>query len=148
MDAAGIVATDRVGGVVMAIFSSRAQQFARRFVKFCLVGGTGVVVNTAVLFALTEWGRVGLAVASPLAVEVAIINNFYWNNSWTFRAQGVNAGRLVKFNLVSLVGMAITTGVLLFLVNTFSLHYLIANLFGIGVAMVWNFLLNFFWTWG
>jgi dolichol-phosphate mannosyltransferase len=148
MDAARTVETDQVGGVVMAVFGSRVQQFARRFVKFCLVGGSGVVVNTAVLFALTEWGRVGLAVASPLAVEVAIINNFYWNNSWTFRAGGVNAGRLVKFNLVSLVGMAITTGVLLFLVNTFGLHYLIANFFGIGVAMIWNFLLNFFWTWG
>lgn len=132
----------------MAVISSRVQQFARRFVKFGLVGGSGVVVNTAALFALTEWARVGLSIASPIAVEFAIINNFYWNNVWTFRARGIDAGRLVKFNLVSLVGMAITTGVLLFLVGNFGIHYLIANLFGIGVAMVWNFLVNFFWTWG
>ena len=132
----------------MAVPGGRFQLFARRFVKFCLVGGSGVAVNTAALFALTEWARLSLAIASPLAVEVAILNNFYWNNAWTFRAGSVDFGRLVKFNLVSLVGMAITTGVLLYLVNNFGLHYLIANLFGIGVAMVWNFLINFFWTWG
>ena len=132
----------------MAILDGRFRLFARRFVKFCLVGGSGVALNTAVLYGLTESAQMSLAIASPLAVEVAILNNFYWNNAWTFRARGVELGRLVKFNLVSLVGMAITTGVLLALVNNFDIHYLIANLFGIGVAMVWNFLINFFWTWG
>ncbi len=125
----------------------RTQRVARQFVKFCLVGGSGVVVNMALLFVLHEVLRLRLILASPVAVEASILNNFFWNNLWTFRAGSVQPRRLVKFNLVSLVGMAITTGILTFLVEHYGVYWAIANLVAIGVATLWNFALNFLWTW-
>ena len=124
-----------------------ARRLARQFAKFCLVGGSGVIVNSGVLYLLHEWLRLALLLASPLAVEMAILNNFFWNNLWTFRARSIELPRLAKFNLVSLGGLVITTSILYVLAEHYGLHYLVANLIAIGVATLWNFTLNLFWTW-
>lgn len=125
----------------------RAPRVTRQFVKFCLVGGSGVLVNTALLYFLHEWLNIRLLFASPIAVEAAVINNFFWNSQWTFRSASADLRRLAKFNLVSLGGLAITTGGLYYLTEAHKLHYLIANLIAIGVATIWNFGINFVWTW-
>jgi dolichol-phosphate mannosyltransferase len=125
----------------------RAGRVTRQFVKFSMVGGSGVIVNSALLYFLHEWFHVRLLIASPIAVEAAIINNFFWNNQWTFRSASVDLKRFAKFNLVSLGGLAITTGGLYYLTEAHKIHYLIANLIAIGVATIWNFGINFLWTW-
>lgn len=64
--------------------------------------------------------------------------------------------RFVKFNAVSLVGLVITTAITTFLASQYGpelravagdAYFVPANLVGIGVAMVWNFLANALWTW-
>ena len=133
---------------MITLGDAKTRKVARQFAKFCLVGGSGVIVNSGLLFMLVEWLHLRLFVASPVAVEASILNNFLWNNLWTFRARSVQLPRLAKFNLVSLGGMVITTGVLYFLAEHGGLHYLVANLIAIVVATLWNFALNFLWTWG
>ena len=120
---------------------------SQRIVKFGLVGATGVLVNSAVLYAGHTLLGLPLLLASAIAVEVAVVNNFTLNNLWTFGQRSFKFGRLVQFNLVSLGGMAITTGVLVGLVNLYAIHYLIANLIAIGLATTWNYVLNSLWTW-
>ena len=124
------------------------RQCSRVFPRFVTVGFTGLIVNTTLLFLLYERLRLPLLIASPIAVEAAILNNFFWNNRWTFNAPPLALGRLAKFNLVSLGGLAITTSLLFILVEGFGIHYLLANLMAIAVATIWNFLLSFFWAWG
>ncbi len=121
---------------------------ANRLLKFTLVGSSGVVVNTIVLYLGHEVGGLPLLLASALAVETAVISNFLWNNLWTFSQSSFTWRRLLKFNLVSLGGLAITVVVLYALVQYLALHYLVANLLAIGVATIWNFLVNSLWTWG
>jgi dolichol-phosphate mannosyltransferase len=140
-DARGARAIEAIGRI-------RRNRLARQFVKFCLVGGSGVAVNTVFLYLLHERLGLRLLLASPVAVEMAILNNFFWNNLWTFRATQVKLSRLAKFNLVSLGGLAITTGLLYLLAERYALvHYLVANLAGIAVATLWNFGVNLLWTW-
>jgi dolichol-phosphate mannosyltransferase len=85
---------------------------ARTFIKFCIVGATGVGVNLAAFAALLAWGS-NPYVASPLAVEVSILWNFLLNNAWTFRyrpkAEHIGV-RGLKFNMVSLASLAVTFG--------------------------------------
>lgn len=79
--------------------------FTVRFLKFCAVGASGVFVNLAVLWLLTEAG-VRSSFASAWAIEVSILSNFAINERWTFadRAEGTLLGRALRFQLVSLVG--------------------------------------------
>jgi dolichol-phosphate mannosyltransferase len=58
-----------------------------RFIRFGLVGGSGVVVDMGMLFLLADprtlgWG---LSLSKTLAAETAIVNNFIWNDVWTSR---------------------------------------------------------------
>jgi dolichol-phosphate mannosyltransferase len=116
--------------------------------KFLVVGGTGVLVNSLALFILFQWAHLPLLVASALSVELAIFNNFCWNDRWTFRRAQFSLSRFVRFNLVSLGGLIITTSTLWILVRHSGLYYLAANLLGIALATAWNFAVSSWWTWG
>ena len=107
-----------------------------------------MLVNSLALLILFQLAHLPLLVASALATELAIVNNFCWNDHWTFRRPQLSLGRFVKFNLVSLAGLAITVCTLWILVNHLGLYYLAANLLGIALAIAWNFAANSFWTWG
>jgi dolichol-phosphate mannosyltransferase len=124
----------------------------RRFIKFCLVGASGVLVNMGLLWLLTEVVGLFYLVSAAIAIETSIINNFILNDIWTFRdrrAPGRTAGlvRLLKFNLVSAAGIGINMGVLWTCTEVLGIYYLISNLCGIAAAMLWNFIINLSWTW-
>lgn len=119
-----------------------------KFGKFMAVGATGVLVNTIVLFILYDQLRLSLIASSVASVEVAIASNFFWNNLWTFRTPDHVLSRFIRFNVVSLGGLAITTASVWILVTYLDSYYLVANLIGISLATTWNFALNLIWTWG
>ncbi len=123
-----------------------------RFVKFCLVGASGVGVDLGLTKLLTEFVGLFYVLSGAIATECAIISNFTLNDYITFRdrrSKGAKAFlyRLVQFNVVSLAGLGITQGVLWLLTSFFGVYYLVSKLCGIAVAMVWNYLANRWWTW-
>ncbi len=80
------------------------------FLKFCVVGGTGVIVNLGVFTPLLAWG-LDKYLASPIAIEASIISNFILNSYWTFehRRTGTPMGvRGLQFNLVSILALGIS----------------------------------------
>jgi putative flippase GtrA len=121
----------------------------RRPIRFGLVGLSGVVVNTSVLWALARGMQLPVPLASALATETAILSNFALNDRWTFRAarQHPLLMRLLRFNGVSLGGLAITMLLVTLLTGYGDLHLLPANLLAIGGAMAWNYIVNSRWTW-
>lgn len=124
----------------------------RRFIKFCLVGGSGVLVNMGLLWLLTEAAGLPYLLSSAISIETAIISNFTLNDFFTFpdrRSPTIRSSlnRLLKFNLVCLGGLAINLGVLWLLTDIFGVYYLISNLVGIAVAVLWNYTINTWWTW-
>jgi len=77
-----------------------------RFIKFCVVGASGVVVNLAML-ALFDGLGMQQSLASACAIQVSILSNFAVNDLWTFRDQrgeGTAMNRLLRFQGVSMVG--------------------------------------------
>ena len=128
-----------------------------RFLRFGLVGGSGVAVNMAALWLLHLQLGFNLGRSSVAAIALAIVNNFLWNNFWTFGARGIQARRAGRFVAISLVGMVVNVAVLHALVAAgLALSPVLvetqlalpANLAGILVATGWNFLANARWTWG
>ncbi|MCG2686441.1 glycosyltransferase family 2 protein, partial [Candidatus Parcubacteria bacterium] len=91
--------------VVLALRWERSQ----RFIKFALVGGLGLLLQT-IVFELFR-GRIGPDNAAAVGGELAIISNFIWNNLWTFRDRALTRRRILpkflQFNLTSLVAIAI-----------------------------------------
>lgn len=121
----------------------------RRFGKFGIVGASGVIINTVVLWLLTHGLNVYYLIASPIAIEVALCSNYLLNNNWTFldrRAGFVTWAGLARYHAVSLGGMLINVGILHVLVTWTGMPVVAANLVGIGVATIWNFVLSVGWT--
>jgi dolichol-phosphate mannosyltransferase len=129
------------------------QNVSRRYtrpISFGLVGLSGVVVNTVILWGLVHGLGLPVLLSSALATEAAILSNFLLNDRWTFRTaahQAMFVQRLLRFNGVALGGMLITTAVLVALTTHEHLPVLLANLLAIGAAMGWNYVVNSRWTW-
>jgi dolichol-phosphate mannosyltransferase len=90
-----------------------------RFIRFGIVGGSGVFVNLGIYGLLTRlltWGATlwGRYASYALSVEISIITNFLLNDVWTFADRRGRSGawaRFLKFHVVSLVGAVVNWGV-------------------------------------
>ncbi|RLD56345.1 MAG: hypothetical protein DRI97_07670 [Bacteroidetes bacterium] len=120
------------------------------FIKFAIVGGSGVVVNMGLLFILTRFLSVRLEIASPIAIEVSILTNFTLNNLWTFKKRNTHVPfwtRLFRYHLVTGLAGIVNYLALLLLVNNFGLHDMLSNLIGILIGTIITYSLNSLWTW-
>jgi dolichol-phosphate mannosyltransferase len=122
-----------------------------RFLKFGIVGASGIFVNMFFLWLMHEKFSLPLAVASLIAVAFAILNNFLWNDFWTWSDKNTEKKypffhRLWRYYLSASLGSAINYVTLLILTEIFGVYYLLANLIGIFFGMTSNFLLGEFWV--
>lgn len=117
--------------------------------KFCLVGGSGYVVNLAVFSA--AFGIFGLhhLVAATIAFLVAVTNNFWWNRHWTFAARAGHAGfQAARFVTVSVAAFLVAATVLEVLVTVVGVPEIPAQAVAIVVATPMNFVGNKMWSFG
>lgn len=151
----------------------QAKDLLGRFLKFGVVGGSGVLVNMGIYWLLTRgfgghdsW--VGRVLSYTVSVELSILSNFVLNDFWTFRdLRGGRSfqSRFWRFHLVSGVGFLINVGVfsvinwllcstgfvllgnVTVLGREANIDDILAGCIGIGFALLWNFLANLLWTW-
>jgi putative flippase GtrA len=133
------------------------KQLIAQFSKFVVIG----LMNTSIDFAvlnLLMWltgvylGR-WIILLNAIAFSVAVINSYFWNKYWTFRARETKEAAEVtkefsQFIVVSLVGVVINSGIV-YGITTF-----IPPFFGLGeeiwanlakvaatsLALIWNFI--------
>jgi len=127
-----------------------------QFLKFCIVGGTGVFVDMAFLYLLADPSQLGLDVtlSKLCAAQAAMINNFIWNELWTFRCEeGATQSRdgvlcrLLLFNGFCAIGI----GLAVFLLHVFHTwlgwNLYLSNLLAIVLVTLWNFEMNARFNW-
>jgi putative flippase GtrA len=126
----------------------------RQFVKFCLVGGSGVFVNLAVfnltmlLWRLAAGHDPLLAkyVANALGFVVSVLTNYYLNRRWTFRSNGAVHRELPKFFTVSIAAYLANLGVFTVCLTQLHIAPNASQLIAIACVMPINFLLNKLWS--
>jgi dolichol-phosphate mannosyltransferase len=127
-----------------------------RFIRFGLVGFSGVFVDMGMLYLLSDPTTLALPLTRSkiVAAELAIINNFLWNDAWTFRdisqkqpGKKQKIKRLIKFNIICLAGLILNVLLLNFFFNVFGLNRYLANFIAIAFVTVWNFWLNLKLSW-
>ncbi|MGB3514652.1 MAG: glycosyltransferase [Microcoleaceae cyanobacterium] len=125
-----------------------------RFIRFGLVGFSGVFVDMAIFYLWREVLGLGLTRSAILSAEVGIINNFMWNDLWTFgdisrsqRGWRKRIKRLLKFNLICLAGLTFNVLIVNLLFNLFGVNQYIAKLIAIATVTFWNFWVNMKLSW-
>jgi putative flippase GtrA len=133
--------------------SARVRQGMRRshnwvqLVKFCVVGGSGYVVNLAVFTLAFEVGNLHHLVAATIAFAVAVLNNFWWNRHWTFAAREGRAGfQAARFFAVSVGAFLFQAALLELLVTGANLPEVGAQAISVVAATPLNFLGNKMWS--
>ena len=132
----------------------------KRFIRFGIVGFSGVFVDMIMLYLLSDPSTLGwgLTRSKIIASEVAIINNFLWNDAWTFadfssqqKGWGKRFKRFLKFNVVCLAGLILNVLLLNFFFNLVfeNVPYgrYIANFIAIAAVTFWNFWFNLKLSW-
>jgi len=120
--------------------------------KFSAVGFSGLLVNMFLLWFFKEIIGLYYMIASLLSIELSVLNNFVWNDMWTWGDRSKSGGwgyfrRLLKYNLSASVAAVIGNLILLAVLKEyFGWNYLLANLVGIGAGIVINYIVNDRWT--
>jgi dolichol-phosphate mannosyltransferase len=118
-----------------------------QLVKFCLVGASGYAVNLATFALCVEVAHMHHLLAATCAFAVAVLNNFWWNRHWTFKARGGHAGfQAARFFTVSVAAFLFAASVLELLVSVMGVAELPAQAISIVVATPLNFVGNKMWS--
>ncbi len=125
-----------------------------RFTRFVIVGFSGVFVDIAIFYLLREAMGLGLTPSVMLSGEAGIINNFLWNDLWTFRDISSSqrgwqkrVKRLLKFNLICLTGLIFNLLIVNLLFKILGINEYLAKLIAIVTVALWNFWVNMKLSW-
>jgi dolichol-phosphate mannosyltransferase len=126
----------------------------KRFISYGLIGFSGVFVDMAVFYLLRTSLNLPVGRSTILSAEVAVINNFLWNDIWTFgdfsRTQPGRRQRLIrflKFNVICLMGIILQALLVSFMYDFLGLNEFVAKLIAIAMVTLWNFWINLKLNW-
>jgi len=131
---------------------SSQQNLARRglfrWLKFNFVGGVGIAVQLGSLAFFRSVLHLDYLLATALAVETAVIQNFLWHERFTWRDRSATSPlqslvRFMKFNATNgAVSLAGNLLIMRALVGELHWNYATANLLAVTVCSLANFLLS------
>jgi dolichol-phosphate mannosyltransferase len=117
-----------------------------QFIKFCLVGLSGLFVDTAALVSMVELLSLDPRLAAVFAFFLAVSWNYLLNRIWTFETSKFIkiTHSYLSFIAVCLLGLSIRIGVMHLLIEHANMSerpwYILASLLGILSATIFNFL--------
>jgi dolichol-phosphate mannosyltransferase len=125
-----------------------------RFLRFGVVGFSGLFVDMALFALLFSTLRLDVIFSTLVSAEIALINNFFWNDLWTFGDISRNQPgkrqwlqRLLKFNVVCGAGIVLQGTLVGLLSKVLGMDALLAKLLAIAIVVLWNFWVNFKLSW-
>jgi putative flippase GtrA len=114
-----------------------------QFIRFGLVGTSGLVLDFFLLIALTELLHLHYLISATVAFVVANLSNFILNKFWTFQNSSHRYARqYIYFMLAGVIGLLLTTLILFSAVEWLHFHYLSAKIVAVLLVMIWNYLVS------
>lgn len=117
-----------------------------QFIKFCLVGASGLLVDTVVLVSLVELMSFDPRFAAVFGFLAAVSSNYILNRFWTFNLRKITKVYFsyISFVAICILGLFIRLGVMHLLIEYAGMGkdfwYILASFLGIGAATLFNFL--------
>ena len=117
-----------------------------QFAKFCIVGLSGLFVDTAVLVSIVELFSFDPRFAAIFAFLAAVSWNYLLNRLWTFHLGGRTKVlySFISFVIICAVGFGVRIGVMHLLIKYAEMGkrpwYILASVLGILVGTIFNFI--------
>lgn len=126
-----------------------------QFIKYCLVGGTGTIVDVGIYSILTRYFHFYYLYSTCISVFIAIFNNFILNKYWTFKKgkSGQSKNEYVKFFIVSVFSYLLHLGIMTSIIELTHLESIfgnyedfVAKFIAIIIVTISNYIGNKYWT--
>lgn len=114
-----------------------------RFLKFLVVGFSGLIIDFSITFLLKEKLKVHRYISSSAGFTIAASSNYLFNRFWTFESN--NPKVFVEYStfiIISLIGLVINN-LFLYLFEK-KLNFYFAKFLAIMVTSLWNFTANYY----
>lgn len=129
------------------MFDLLQPEIITKFIKFGVVGFSGLIVDFGTTFLCKEILKIQQYVSNAIGFMLAASSNYYLNRIWTFESANPNVMiEYSEFILISLIGLAINTLIIWLLVSRLKMNFYLSKVFAVGVVTVWNFFANLAFT--
>ncbi len=131
----------------MSVRSAANSVLTVEFLKFGVVGISGIAVDFFITWLCKEKLKFNKYLSNGIGFSFAVINNFLLNRYWTFNDTiQPFSEQFLKFAIISIIGLAINTGLLYLLVKYTKFNFYLIKLMVIGLVFFWNFSINYLFT--
>ncbi|GAB1416985.1 hypothetical protein MASR2M117_23910 [Paludibacter sp.] len=118
-----------------------------KFLKYSLVGFSGLFIDFGITWLLKEQVRVNKYIANTCGFVSAATSNYILNRVWTFESISQKiAAEYTSFVVIALVGLGINNLILMLLTDKLRWNFYLSKLISIIVVTLWNFFMNFLFT--
>jgi len=118
-----------------------------KFVKFSLVGFSGVFVDFGITYIFKEKFSVNKYISNSLGFICAATSNYFLNRIWTFQSHDpAILLQYSKFFTISLIGLMLNNLVVFFIHQKGRINFYVSKIFAIALVTLWNFFANYLYT--
>jgi len=120
-----------------------------KFLKFCVVGVIGTVVDFGVTALCKEVLKIQKYVSNGIGFTLAATGNYLLNRNWTFVENKSHDGigfEYIKFMVISTIGLGINTLILFLVSKKLKKGFYFSKVVATAVTLIWNFFANLFIT--
>ncbi|WP_028296791.1 GtrA family protein [Olivibacter sitiensis] len=127
---------------------SNVPSFFIKFIKFGLVGFSGLVVDFGITFLLKEKLKLPKYLSNAIGFIVATFSNYMLNRYWTFYMRGKEAAfiEFSKFFGIASLGLLFNTIILYLLHEKWGKNFYLSKFAAIMLVSLWNFFANYYYT--
>ena len=118
-----------------------------RFIRFGIVGFSGMIVDFGVTGLCKEKLRWNKYLSNSLGFILAATNNYIWNRLWTFQSESQAVAReYISFVVIAVIGLGLNNLIIYLLHERLHLNFYLSKLIAIGCVTLWNFSMNYVFT--
>ena len=136
--------------VGQGLYAAVRKQLQREFVRFCLVGAVGFVVNLSTLTLARESLGLPVELAVLLGGEVALVSNFLFHNYWTYKERPQNkkiAVLFMQFHVAFWSGNGINAILTLLMIKQLGWSSVVSLAIASAIVLFWNFAWTRYYIW-
>jgi putative flippase GtrA len=121
--------------------------FILKFLKFCAVGFSGMVIDFGATWLLKEKLKVNKYIANSCGFVLAASSNYMLNRLWTFGSHSQQiASEYFSFISIAAIGLILNNLIVFFFSDKLKWNFYLSKILAIGVVTIWNFGMNFLFT--
>ena len=121
--------------------------FLFKFIKFCFVGFSGMVVDFGITWFIKEKIKRNKYVANSCGFIAAASSNYLLNRVWTFASENEHiATEYFSFFTIALLGLGLNNLIILLLSDKLKWNFYLSKIIAIGIVTLWNFGANYVFT--